>query len=141
MNGTISAVMRAIIDRVYPVGIIIDFAVEKDPNSAVGFGTQWQRIADGRTLIASDASHPVGWSGGEATHKLTASEMPSHNHAIYKVIGWPVGQSSGEEWSAVYSNNTSPWSSWIDSTSSRGGNGAHNNMQPSLAVCRWKRVA
>ena len=67
MNGTISAVMRAIIDRVYPVGIIIDFAVEADPNNAVGCGTQWQRIADGRTLIASDGSHPVGWAGGEAT--------------------------------------------------------------------------
>ena len=44
MNGTISAVMRAIIDRVYPVGIIIDFAVETNPNTAVGCGTQWQRI-------------------------------------------------------------------------------------------------
>lgn len=141
MNGTISAVMRAIIDRVYPVGIIVDFAVEMDPNTAVGCGTQWQRIADGRTLIASDGSHPVGWSGGEATHKLTASEVPSHKHTLPKVIGWPVVQSTGEDWSAVYSNNTSPWSSWIDSTSSHGGNGAHNNMQPSLAVARWKRVA
>lgn len=141
MTGTISAVMRAIIDRVYPVGIIVNFAVEMDPNTAVGCGTQWQRIADGRTLIASDASHPVGWSGGEATHVLTGTEMPSHNHTISKVIGWPVNQSTGEEWSAVYSNNASPWSSWIDSTFSYGGNAAHNNMQPSLAVARWKRVA
>ena len=82
MTGTISAVMRAIIDRVYPVGIIVDFAVEMDPNSAVGFGTQWQRIADGRALIASDASHPVGWAGGEEVHVLTTGEMPSHNHQI-----------------------------------------------------------
>ena len=104
MTGTISTVMRAIIDRVYPVGIIIDFAVEADPNNAVGCGTQWQRIADGRALIASDASHPVGWAGGEATHKLTASEVPSHNHTLPKVVGWPVSQSTGEEWSAVYSN-------------------------------------
>lgn len=141
MTGTISAVMRAIIDRVYPVGIIIDFAVETNPNSTIGCGTQWQRIADGRTLIASDASHPVGWSGGEATHVLTTGEMPSHNHTIPKVIGWPVYQGTGQEWSAVYSNNASPWSSWIDSTFSHGGNAAHNNMQPSLAVARWKRVA
>lgn len=141
MTGTISAEMRAIIDRVYPVGIIIDFAVETDPNSTVGCGTQWQRIADGRALIASDASHPVGWLGGEATHVLTVAEMPAHNHAIFEVAGWPTSQSQGEEWSAVYSNNTSPWSSWVSSTSSHGGNSAHNNMQPSLAVARWKRVA
>lgn len=141
MTGTISTVMRAIIDRVYPVGIIIDFAMETNPNTAVGYGTQWQRIADGRVLIASDASHPVGWVGGAATHKLTASEVPSHNHTLPKVIGWPVVQSTGEEWSAVYSNNASPSSSWVSTTSYYGGNGAHNNMQPSLAVCRWKRVA
>ena len=35
------------------------------------------------------------------------------------------------------------WSSWIDSTSSHGGNGAHNNMQPSLAVAAgsaWRKA-
>lgn len=141
MTGTISTVMRAIIDRVYPVGIIVNFAVETNPNTAVGCGTQWQRIADGRTLIASDASHPVGWAGGEATHILTASEIPSHNHTIPKVVGWPVEQSTSEEWSAVYSRNTSPVSAWISQASYYGGSAAHNNMQPSLAVCRWKRVA
>ena len=56
-----------IIDRVYPVGIIVDFAVEMDPNSAVGFGTQWQRIADGRTLIASDGS--ILWDGWAAQRR------------------------------------------------------------------------
>lgn len=76
MTGTISTVMRAIIDRVYPVGIIVDFAVEMDPNSAVGFGTQWQRIADGRALIASDASHPVGWARGMAGHAGDTYKLP-----------------------------------------------------------------
>ena len=148
MTGTISAVMRAIIDRVYPVGIIEDFAVEMDPNTAVGCGTQWQRIADGRTLIASDASHPVGWAGGEATHALTEAEMPAHNHAIaYSKDGNPYPGSGNGTFAPNMALTTKLTTSsddlayYVTATQTRGTGQAHNNMQPSLAVCRWKRVA
>ena len=148
MNGTISAVMRAIIDRVYPVGIIVDFAVEMDPNSAVGFGTQWQRIADGRALIASDASHPVGWAGGEASHTLTEAEMPTHNHTIaYSKDGNPYPGSGNGTFAPNMALTTKLTTSaddlayYVTATQTRGAGQAHNNMQPSLAVARWKRVA
>ena len=148
MTGTISAVMRAIIDRVYPVGIIVDFAVEMDPNSAVGFGTQWQRIADGRALIASDASHPVGWAGGEASHTLTEAEMPAHNHAIaYSKDGNPYpGTGNGTfglnmAMTTQLTTSTDDLAYYVTATQTRGTGQAHNNMQPSLAVARWKRVA
>ena len=140
MTGTISTVMRAIIDRVYPVGIIVDFAVEMDPNSAVGFGTQWQRIADGRALIASDASHPVGWAGGAATHKLTASEMPAHTHSSYM---WRDNYAGTDTHGFLYTYKDGATEGFVASgyIAAAGGNAAHNNMQPSLAVARWKRVA
>lgn len=149
MTGTISAVMRAIIDRVYPVGIIVDFAVETNPNTTVGCGTQWQRIADGRTLIASDASHPVGWSGGEAAHVLTEAEMPYHQHAIaYTPDGNPLPGGTGN---ATFARDMALTKHVTTSTENLayygtltlpvGVNYAHNNMQPSLAVARWKRVA
>ncbi len=148
MNGTISAVMCAIIDRVYPVGIIVDFAVEMDPNSAVGFGTQWQRIADGRALIASDASHPVGWAGGEASHTLTEAEMPTHNHTIaYSKDGNPYPGSGNGTFAPNMALTTKLTTSaddlayYVTATQTRGAGQAHNNMQPSLAVARWKRVA
>lgn len=148
MTGTISTVMRAIIDRVYPVGIIIDFAVEKDPNTAVGCGTQWQRIADGRTLIASDASRPVGWAGGEASHTLTEAEMPTHNHTIaYSKDGNPYPGSGNGTFAPNMALTTKLTTSaddlayYVTATQTRGAGQAHNNMQPSLAVCRWKRVA
>ena len=148
MTGTISTVMRAIIDRVYPVGIIVDFAVETNPNTAVGCGTQWQRIADGRTLIASDASHPVGWSGGEATHLLSIEEIPSHSHQFVQT------GSDGTATMIVGKDGPYPSDNFLafgtsvkklaESTITMGPTGGstpHNNMQPSLAVCRWKRVA
>lgn len=148
MTGTISAVMRAIIDRVYPVGIIIDFAVETNPNTAVGCGTQWQRIADGRTLIASDASRPVGWSGGEAAHALTEAEMPSHNHNVQQsgsdgAIHMQMGKDGTYPNESYLSFGTSvkPFAESTILIAYTGGNAAHNNMQPSLAVARWKRVA
>lgn len=148
MTGTISAVMRAIIDRVYPVGIIIDFTVEMDPNSTIGCGTQWQRIADGRALIASDASHPVGWAGGEATHALTEAEMPSHNHNVQQsgsdgAIPMQMGKDGTYPNESYLSFGTSvkPFAESTILIAYTGGNAAHNNMQPSLAVARWKRVA
>lgn len=149
MTGTISAVMRAIIDRVYPVGIIIDFAVETNPNTAVGCGTQWQRIADGRTLIASDASHPVGWSGGEEVHVLTGPEMPNHTHGLIQagtdgdkllMTAGKDGSYGGENYLS-FGTSVKPFAESVISITYSGGDVAHNNMQPSLAVCRWKRVA
>lgn len=148
MNGTISAVMRAIIDRVYPVGIIVDFAVETNPNTTVGCGTQWQRIADGRTLIASDASHSVGWSGGEAAHALTEAEMPTHNHTIaYSKDGNPYpGTGNGTfglnmALTTLLTTSTDDLAYFVTATQTRGAGQAYTNMQPSLAVARWKRVA
>ncbi len=149
MTGTISTVMRAIIDRVYPVGIIIDFAVETNPNTAVGCGTQWQRIADGRTLIASDASHPVGWAGGEATHVLTGAEMPNHTHGLIQAgtdgdkLLMTVGKdgSYGGENYLAFGTSVKTFAESVISITYSGGDVAHNNMQPSLAVARWKRVA
>lgn len=149
MTGTISTVMRAIIDRVYPVGIIIDFAVETNPNTAVGCGTQWQRIADGRTLIASDASHPVGWAGGEEVHVLTGPEMPNHTHGLMQagtdgdkllMTAGKDGSYGGENYLS-FGTSVKPFAESVISITYSGGDVAHNNMQPSLAVCRWKRVA
>lgn len=145
MTGTISAVMRAIIDRVYPVGIIIDFAVETNPNSAVGCGTKWQRIADGRALIASDTSHPVGWVGGSENVTLGVSQIPTHRHvlALNGDAEFTYGGGVGSNY--PHSIKLSDASDRVDNqypvqTIDAGSNQPHNNMQPSLAVARWKRV-
>lgn len=149
MTGTISAEMRAIIDRVYPVGIIIDFAVETDPNSTVGCGTQWQRIADGRVLIASDINNPVGNTGGEAMHTLAPEEMPAHTHGFIQsgtdgnnllMTSGKDGSYSGENYLA-FGTDVKPFAESMISITYSGGYSGHNNMQPFMAVCRWKRTA
>lgn len=150
MTGQVTALVRQIIDRVYPVFVILDFAAEVDPNTVIGCGTVWERITDGRALIASDAAHPVGWTGGAAEVALTIEQMPEHSHPIaYTEDGNPLTAGTG--------NTTFPYLNMPLTTKlttftevlayygmeglPKGGNQPHNNMQPSLAVCRWKRVA
>lgn len=148
MRGSINPLMRQIIDRVYPVSVILDFAAEVDPNAAIGCGTRWERLADGRTLISSDDAHPVGWVGGEVTHVLTAAELAGHSHGMMQ-IGTDGEKSmlmgkDGSYQSADFLSFGPGVKAFAESSifvGNTGGNQPHNNMQPSRAVCRWQRVA
>ena len=73
--------VKQLIDIIYPVGTYYETTnANFDPNVA-WTGTTWQRITDGRVLIAGGGDYSVGSNYGEKTHKITTSEMPSHNHA------------------------------------------------------------
>lgn len=135
MTGQISALVREIIDRMYPVSIILDFAAETDPNVSIGCGTQWERMTDGRTLIASDAEHVVGWTGGTTEETLNVDQIPPHNH-IYRLEN---GDYTDNQTAILPWRQNISYQKWWTETA--GGGQPHNNMQPSLAVCRWQRVA
>ena len=64
----------------------------------------------------------LGKTGGEKTHVLTATEMPSHTHTVNNGIG---GSGSAIGWNG-------PTLGYITSitTTSAGSDGAHNNIQP-----------
>lgn len=65
------------LERAYPVGAIYISTVSTNPATILGFG-RWEQIRD-RFLLAAGA-YAAGTTGGEASHVLTASEMPSHSH-------------------------------------------------------------
>ena len=102
------------------------------------FGGTWIQIKD-RFLLACGDTYTNGATGGEATHKLTVNEMPSHSHAINTVIkgtnaggGAPIRlQSDFYQWGGT----------GIYTLDSNGGSQPHNNMPPYLAVYIWKRTA
>ena len=114
-----------ILDMVYPVGSIA-FGVK--PN----IGT-WQKI-QGKFLLGSSSSYKVGATGGEATHKLTINEMPSHSHTISEGNGSP-----GSQWSLNAVQYGGRNTTMV--TNNTGGGRAHNNMPPYEVVDIWKRIA
>lgn len=113
----------------YPVGSIYMSWSSTSPASL--FGGTWTRLVD-RFLVGAGQSYAVGATGGEATHKLTIDELPSHSHNY----SYP-GYEAGGEWygaSGTAKGNTM-------ATTVVGGGAAHENRPPYLAVYMWRRTA
>ena len=113
----------------YPVGSVYISFVSTSPASL--FGGEWTQIRD-RFLVGVGSSYAAGATGGEATHKLTVDELPSHSHNY----SFP-GNESGGEWygaSGTAKGNTV-------ATTAVGGGAAHENRPPYYAVYMWRRKA
>ena len=126
----------ASLDEIYPVGSIYISVGSTSP--ATLFGGTWDKI-EGKFLLSSSSSYTLNSTGGEATHKLTVAEMPSHSHDLYihkggntSLVGvWGVEN-------AIEDKKLTGGSTWGIQNS---GNGtAHNNMPPYLVVNVWKRT-
>ena len=156
--------------KVYPVGSIYMSTVSTNPATLFGFGT-WEAMPAGRVLLAQGKSswgttYNAGSTGGEATHKLTVGELPSHNHtatiSTTNLTGWFTNNGNSD--TANGDGTIFKASKRTGQGSSSGGaadggkftfNGAHahtiaisnigssqphNNIQPYIAVYIWKRV-
>lgn len=115
---------------------------------AIYGGTSWSKV-EGRFLLGTSSSYAVNSIGGEATHTLTISEMPSHNHASSTKKGaipcWDNKASSTGKYYGLYDGSLAYQSSYAydintTSTSYAGGNQKHNNMPPYKAVYIWERT-
>lgn len=138
-----------ILDNVYPVGSIYMNVNSTNPGTL--FGGTWVQI-QGKFLLGMSSSYPAGSQGGEATHKLTASEMPTHDGHIVPApsSGGATGGTyngylksdkmttygdSGRGWRIYNTDEICPNYQTI------GGGQSHNNMPPYLSVYIWKRTA
>ena len=125
----------ALLDLVYPVGAL--YLSTSSTSPATLFGGTWTRIQD-TFLLAAGTTYAAGATGGEATHTLTESEMPTHTHGIEgnatNVIAW-VGSGNGNY--GLSSGSTVRGRQILNAGSGQ----AHNNMPPYLAVYVWERTA
>ena len=136
------------VDKVYPVGSI--YMSVNNTSPATLFGGTWQQIQD-TFLLAAGSTYEAGSTGGEATHMLSVSELPSHTHyenivtnaGIRPWAGTSASSGTGkyvnlQEKLSVGSNDDE--SKYVR-TGSTGSGDAHNNMPPYLAVYMWRRTA
>lgn len=129
----------------FPIGYVYISTININPSSY--FGGTWEQI-QGKFLLACNSTYTAGSTGGEATHKLTVNEMPSHAHDMdeasyggggYKnKLGIRGDGGGSSHYVASYSQSNS-YSTYVPQPS--GGGQAHNNMPPYLAVYMWKRIA
>lgn len=145
---------RTPVDLIYPVGSIYMSVNATNPKEL--FGGTWEKI-QGRFLLGMSSSYPAGSTGGEATHTLTTSEIPYHNHDIGQdgntSLVLPTDVAVDDSSHAQYVTTLEGGrSGWYKSSVAWGGaivtrnqtspyGQAHNNMPPYLAVYIWKRTA
>jgi hypothetical protein len=169
MDYDVQALRRDVdnmIDKIYPVGSIYLGVNSINPTEL--FGGEWEQIED-KFLLAAGTNHASGETGGEETHTLSESEMPSHKHDVAvpnsgscetdtdthnHYFGRSLSAASGSarhypDGSANNTVNTNsdthshtvPDHSHSVSESDKGSSQAHNNMPPYLSVFMWKRTA
>ena len=118
----------------HPVGSVY-ITISSSFNPTNQWGGTWSKIAEGQCLIQAGNTYKLGSTGGETTHTLTVSEIPSHDHGLNHFHGSKNFQHGGDFTSLVTNGSTNY------STLTTGGGQAHNNLQPYLAVNIWKRTA
>ena len=142
---------------VYPVGAIFQSTSNTSPASL--FGGSWERFYD-RFLVGAGGTYGVGNTGGEASHILTNSELPTHYHAFannsYTLGNGPSGWegdlnlviSGHEDYIVCFKNGPlgRPNAAFASSTQHNhtlgaGDNVGHNNLPPYYAVNIWRRTA
>nr|DAI48993.1 MAG TPA: baseplate wedge protein [Caudoviricetes sp.] len=129
--------------QAYPVGSIY-MSISSSFNPNTSFGGTWSKIAEGHCLIQAGERYVLASTGGESTHKLTVQEMPQHAHKIIRmdnmpVSSWATNANKGDQWEFPVDGPTSGHTEYMAEFA--GGNNAHNNMPPYLAVNIWKRTA
>lgn len=124
----------------------IKFWASDDPTSPASFiGGTWEQIKDCFILAASD-TYPAGSTGGEAKHKITVAEMPTHEH-FYRVDGGGgVPQIAFPAWAwgfdvKTITQNQEAKTTLGAATGKTGSNEPHNNIPPYYSAYIWRRVA
>jgi microcystin-dependent protein len=127
------------------------------------------RVLVGQDGTQTEFSTPEG-TGGEKTHTLIGAEMPAHTHAVdhnhTAATTAAAGQhthtltrkaGAGTATGVTRGNSTAEADgttqaepdhlhnvnipAYTGTSGTRGGDGAHNNLQPYLVVYMWKRTA
>ena len=129
-----------ILQIIYPVGSIYTSTNSTSPATLIG-GT-WTALTDGKFLRPSGSWNQTG---GEETHTITVSEMPSHSHQVWSGYTNPTLTSAldalvyqAKLQNASYHMKGNGASNFIEAS---GNSKAHNNLPPYRTCYMWYRTA
>lgn len=153
----------AILDRMYPVGIVVELAVADDPAVLFGIGT-WVIDSPGRVTVCRDPGQAefdaLGETGGAKTHTHAAGSLAtsahsgaavadhaSHTHDVASQLTTPdlftsntggtgVSGRSGGPSAALTHNVTQPANHTMS-----GDTAADSTLMPYVVRNKWRRTA
>lgn len=136
-----------LIDKVFPIGMILSFDTDINPNEL--YGGTWERIK-GAFIWGIDDGEAAGCTGGEKTHTLTEAELPAidgriatavvGNHNTNGVTGHAYGTNFGQVTETIGGAKGAAGTQY--GYGYKFGNGqAHNNMPPYYGAYVWRRTA
>lgn len=147
-QDVVDAIKSALL-AAFPVGTIIESMNNVNPGTYIG-GT-WEKMPAGYVTISAGTytetqngravtyDFEAGNTYGEAAHKLTVGEMPSHSHDFIPDTT-KTGNSGGASW--FFDCGTKGSADGIVRTTEKTGSDIyHNNLQPSYGVFRFKRIS
>lgn len=143
--------LNGLLDLFYPVGSYYETSDITFYPSVVWGGT-WKQDTKGYVTVGAltdggDSPREGGLdidggvTKGEVEHTLTVEEIPSHAHAQYAVANLNSG---GPGIRGTFNDTEGPGQSRYSTgteTGEKGGGQPHNNIQPSIGVYRWHRIA
>ena len=163
--------MSFIINALLPVGSLLEFINDTDPNELYP-GTTWVKMDAGRVLVSAGSytekgtpyTYNLGDKGGEAKHQSTIEELAAHSHGIsvdnngkhtHKVrrrLGYTNSSGEASSWGvgvayyrldevAQVPTESSGGHTHTATAGNTGGNRPHENRMPYEVVHRWKRTA
>ena len=137
-EGNLQTQINGLIDFFLPVGSIVEYSTNIDPNVKYA-GTTWVRRGEGKAVVGLSVqsgdpawTKTLGTTFGEYDHTLIIPEMPSHTHGH---------SGNGTPNNVAWSNSAGDPTPGTGTSDATGGGGSHNNVQPSIVDARWERTA
>ena len=134
LSNQISNISSTIFDNIYPVGSIYMSVNSTNPSNL--FGGTWTQLKD-RFLLGAGSTYTNGSTGGSATQKLSAANLPSHTHPQY--VATDGGSTSANLDYNGWVSNGKAVAQGIP-TGATGQGTRFDIMPPYLVVYMWQRT-
>ena len=134
LSNQINNISSTIFDNIYPVGSI--YMSVNSTNPANLFGGTWTQLKD-RFLLGAGSTYSNGSTGGSATQRLSAANLPSHTHPQY--VATNGGSTSANLDYNGWVSNGKAVAQGIP-TGATGQGTTFDIMPPYLVVYMWQRT-